>query len=290
MADEGRTGDVLMLSVNYRIRPPVRRKDAHESRPGIVVMSVGALAMDAQRTAMAVAAFQNIQLTSAVYVVIYSSLSGPRSFSNLGYVLDQMRTAKACAADVAHFPEACLSGYAGIDMSSHEGFNWPRLTNAVRDVLALAGKLHLWVVLGSAHRLTKPNKPHNSLYIIDDEGRLIDRYDKRFCSGDVSGDDRRSGALLARRPLQRLRDQGYSLWRTDMCGLSLSRTLSRVQTPRRCPRLSFLSLGPHRRERLRSSGGDGRQRELWLQSSYDVARHHAAGHDAHCGREQPRLD
>jgi predicted amidohydrolase len=107
--------------------------------------------------------------------------------SNLGYVLDQMRTAKARAADVAHFPEACLSGYAGIDMSSHEGFDWPRLAKAVRDVLALAGKLHLWVVLGSAHRLTKPNKPHNSLYIIDDEGRLIDRYDKRFCSGDASG-------------------------------------------------------------------------------------------------------
>ena len=155
----------------------------------------------------------------------YSSLSGPRSFgqngmnmgtvwlkqprinivqgtitvatcqfptssnidSNLGYALDQMRTAKARGADVAHFPEACLSGYAGIDMSSHQGFDWPRLAKAVRDVLALAGKLHLWVVLGSAHRLTKPNKPHNSLYIIDDEGRLIDRYDKRFCSGDASG-------------------------------------------------------------------------------------------------------
>ena len=43
------------------------------------------------------------------------------------------------------------------------------------------------VVLGSAHRLTEPNKPHNSLYIIDEEGRLIDRYDKRFCSGDASG-------------------------------------------------------------------------------------------------------
>ena len=107
--------------------------------------------------------------------------------SNLGYVLEQMRTAKARGADIAHFPEACLSGYAGIDMPSHESFDWPRLAEAVRAVLALAGKLRLWVVLGSAHRLTEPNKPHNSLYIIDEEGRLIDRYDKRFCSGDASG-------------------------------------------------------------------------------------------------------
>ena len=105
---------------------------------------------------------------------------------NLAYVLEQMRTAKARGADVAHFPEACLSGYAGIDMPSHEGFDWPRLTQALLDVLALAGRLRLWVALGSAHRLTAPHKPHNSLYIIDDTGRLVDRYDKRFCSGDAS--------------------------------------------------------------------------------------------------------
>ena len=37
------------------------------------------------------------------------------------------------------------------------------------------------MVLGSAHRLTGDHKPHNSLYIISDTGRLVDRYDKRFC-------------------------------------------------------------------------------------------------------------
>ncbi len=87
---------------------------------------------------------------------------------NLAYVLEQMRIAKARGADVAHFPEACLSGYAGADMPSHEGFDWSRLAQAVRDVLALAGALRLWVVVGSAHRLTAPHKRHKSLYIIDD--------------------------------------------------------------------------------------------------------------------------
>jgi deaminated glutathione amidase len=43
------------------------------------------------------------------------------------------------------------------------------------------------VVLGSAHRLTYPHKPHNSLYVISDAGRLIERYDKRFCAGDAAG-------------------------------------------------------------------------------------------------------
>jgi len=107
--------------------------------------------------------------------------------ANLGFVLHLMREAKAQGGDVAHFPEACLSGYAGSDIESNAHIGWPQLAEAVRAVMALAGALRLWVVLGSAHRLTSPHKPHNSLYIIDDGGRLIERYDKRFLSGDTTG-------------------------------------------------------------------------------------------------------
>lgn len=45
----------------------------------------------------------------------------------------------------------------------------------------MAGMAVLRVVLGSAHRLSGANNPHNSLYVIDDDGALVDRYDKRFC-------------------------------------------------------------------------------------------------------------
>jgi predicted amidohydrolase len=41
--------------------------------------------------------------------------------------------------------------------------------------------------LGSSHRLTGGRKPHNSVYVIDDRGRTVDRYDKRFCAGDREG-------------------------------------------------------------------------------------------------------
>jgi deaminated glutathione amidase len=43
---------------------------------------------------------------------------------NLEYVVRQIQTARDRGADVAHFPEACLSGYAGVDFASHEGFDW----------------------------------------------------------------------------------------------------------------------------------------------------------------------
>ena len=105
---------------------------------------------------------------------------------NLGYVSRQIRTAKDRGAHVAHFPEACLSGYAGVDFASHEGFDWTLLRECTERVLDLAGRLRIWVVLGSAHRLTGRHKPHNSLYVIDDRGEVVDRYDKMFCAGDRS--------------------------------------------------------------------------------------------------------
>ena len=105
---------------------------------------------------------------------------------NLRRVLGQMQTARTRGADVAHFPEVCLSGYAGVDFSSFRGFDWDLLVAGTREVADLAGRLRLWVVLGSSHRLTGRHKPHNSLYIINDRGRILDRYDKRFCCGDRS--------------------------------------------------------------------------------------------------------
>lgn len=107
--------------------------------------------------------------------------------SNFQYVSQQMAAAKEQGAQVAHFPEACLSGYAGADFSSYQGFDWALLEECTREILDFARTLHLWVILGSTHRLSGQNKPHNSLYVINGEGKLIDRYDKMFCAGDESG-------------------------------------------------------------------------------------------------------
>jgi predicted amidohydrolase len=103
---------------------------------------------------------------------------------NTEYVLRQMRHAKARGADVAHFPETSLSGYAGVDFASYRRFDWDLLAECARRVLDLARELKLWLVVGSTHRLTGRHKPHDSLYIVDDDGNLVDRYDKMFCAGD----------------------------------------------------------------------------------------------------------
>lgn len=82
-----------------------------------------------------------------------------------------------------HFPECALSGYVGVDFPSFEGYDWKLLREQTGRIIELAGKLGLWVVLGSSHRLSEPSKPYNSLYLIGPKGKIIDRYDKRFCMG-----------------------------------------------------------------------------------------------------------
>jgi deaminated glutathione amidase len=102
--------------------------------------------------------------------------------ANYEYIEVQMTEAKLKKADVVHFSECALSGYPGEDMKSLDNFNWTELHQMTDSIISLADKLNIWVILGSLHRLSGNNKPHNSLYVISPEGKIVDRYDKRFCT------------------------------------------------------------------------------------------------------------
>jgi predicted amidohydrolase len=102
---------------------------------------------------------------------------------NRDEILRLMKKAHAAGADIAHFSECALSGYAGVDIPDSETIDWDKLTNATRDIMAQAKELKLWVLLGSTHRLLDGHMPHNSVYVIDSKGRIVNRYDKRFCTG-----------------------------------------------------------------------------------------------------------
>ncbi|MCJ7692099.1 MAG: carbon-nitrogen hydrolase family protein [Sedimentisphaerales bacterium] len=101
---------------------------------------------------------------------------------NANQIRHFMRRAKKSKADIVHFSECALSGYAGFDFKTPDSIDWPRLKQQTKNIMALAAKLRLWVVLGSTHKLTGKHKPHNSLYLIAPNGKLLDRYDKRFCT------------------------------------------------------------------------------------------------------------
>ena len=104
--------------------------------------------------------------------------------SNAVWIKKHMLEAKQQNVDLIHFPECALSGYAGVDFKSLDSLDWQRLSTQTDSIMSLADELDLYVLLGSTHRLSMNHKPHNSLYVIDPNGRITDRYDKRFCTNE----------------------------------------------------------------------------------------------------------
>ena len=56
-------------------------------------------------------------------------------------------------------------------------------SSATEQVCQRAAEHGVWVLLGSTHPLGDDVKPHNSVYVINDQGSIVERYDKRFCTG-----------------------------------------------------------------------------------------------------------
>ena len=102
-----------------------------------------------------------------------------------------MREAAEAGARLVLFPEGAMCAPSKWVMSSlpdevgpsdWNRFEWGVLHEELTAVAQIAGELRLWTVLGSVHRLTPPNRPHNSLYVISDRGALEGRYDERLLS------------------------------------------------------------------------------------------------------------
>jgi len=101
---------------------------------------------------------------------------------NASVMIRYMNAARGKGADVVHFHEGALSGYRGT-ISSRD-YDWPGLKDATLSVCRKARELGLWTIVGSAHPLTPPHRPHNSLYVVGPDGKIRDRYDKRFLMAD----------------------------------------------------------------------------------------------------------
>lgn len=107
---------------------------------------------------------------------------GANPTENAKYIKDFMHKAAEQGAHLLHTSEASLSGYAGSDFPTFENYHWDELRKEVGALRALAASLNMWLVLGSSHFLDAKTKPTNCLYLIDPEGKIVDRYDKCFCT------------------------------------------------------------------------------------------------------------
>ena len=102
---------------------------------------------------------------------------------NLSAVIKQMKTARSKSADIVHFSECNLSGYAGIDFQDIKQRDHKTLQQALKKICECAASIGIWAVIGSHHFDEAKEIPYNSLYVIDDRGNIADRYDKRLLAG-----------------------------------------------------------------------------------------------------------
>jgi predicted amidohydrolase len=102
---------------------------------------------------------------------------------NTSHILRQMAEAKEKGADLAHFPESSLGGYAGTDFKLFKSQTEALLQLSLEKILQLSSELKIWAIVGSHHFAENNTKPYNCLWLIDSRGKIINRYDKRFCTG-----------------------------------------------------------------------------------------------------------
>ena len=119
---------------------------------------------------------------SALGLAVTQPLASPDPRRNGIIARQLMRQAVAQGARLVVFPEGHLSGYAKAQVRDWADLDWAVVREELELTADLAGELGIWTVIGSAHLLTPPRRPHNSMYVVSDQGQLVDRYDKRFCS------------------------------------------------------------------------------------------------------------
>jgi len=113
--------------------------------------------------------------------------------ANAAEIRDLMRRAAAVGADVIHFPECALSGYVKSQIIDWSDVSWALLEEELLSLQSLCKKLDIWLAIGSNHRNGDGERPFNSLYIINNLGKIVGRYDKRFCSNTEITDWYRAG-------------------------------------------------------------------------------------------------
>ena len=81
-----------------------------------------------------------------------------------------VRDAKSKNADIAHFSESNLTGYAKLDFKKIKHENRLLINDALEQLKKLAESLKIWLIIGAHHFYDGQRKPYNSLYLINDKG------------------------------------------------------------------------------------------------------------------------
>ena len=99
--------------------------------------------------------------------------------ANFVSIVKYIRQAKHEKADIVHFPECNLSGYAGIDFDDIATVDVDLLDRSFKKIRTLVKEIDIHVIIGSHHFVSDQERPFNSLFLINNKGEIQARYDKR---------------------------------------------------------------------------------------------------------------
>lgn len=181
-------------------------------------------------------------------------------------IREVMRDARRAGARLLHLTEGAtcfpskhvMSSFEEVGPADWTRFDWDVLDGELTAIAELAKRLGLWTVFGSVHRRADGSRPHNSLYVVSDAGRIVARYDERTLShtkrtymytpgtDPVTFEDRRCAVRVCARD-----------------GLALHRAVRRVRPARRRRRADLVDrwCAVQQRDRRR---GVGERRDPWL--------------------------
>lgn len=103
-----------------------------------------------------------------------------------------MKQAADAGARLVHFTEGAICsadkrvmsslGTGEIGPSDWAKAQWAVLNEELDRIATLSRELGMWTVIPSVHQLAAPSRPHNSIYVISDQGKVVVRYDERMLS------------------------------------------------------------------------------------------------------------
>ena len=103
-----------------------------------------------------------------------------------------MRQAADAGARLVHFTEGAICfpskhvmsefGPDEVGPSDWSKADWKVLQSELDEITALSRELGIWTVIPSVHQLPEPTRPHNSMYVVSDQGKVVTRYDERTLS------------------------------------------------------------------------------------------------------------
>jgi predicted amidohydrolase len=103
-----------------------------------------------------------------------------------------MNQAAEAGARLVHFTEGAICfpskrvlselGPDEIGPSDWSKADWSVLQDELDRIAVLSRELGIWTVIPSVHQLPAPSRPHNSVYVVSDQGKVVARYDERMLS------------------------------------------------------------------------------------------------------------